>query len=50
MIILLIICWSLTLITVRLGDIHIEDLIDNRFMRKLDESGFSDRLYSASGQ
>jgi len=34
----------------RIGDIHIEDLIDNRFMRKLDDSGFIDRLYSASGQ
>jgi ABC-type nitrate/sulfonate/bicarbonate transport system substrate-binding protein len=29
----------------RIGDINIEDLIDNRFMRKLDESGFIDRLY-----
>jgi hypothetical protein len=34
----------------RIGDIHIEDLVDNRFMRKLDESGFIDRLYSASAQ
>jgi ABC-type nitrate/sulfonate/bicarbonate transport system substrate-binding protein len=34
----------------RIGDVNIEDLIDSRFMRKLDESGFLDRLYSASVQ
>jgi ABC-type nitrate/sulfonate/bicarbonate transport system substrate-binding protein len=34
----------------RIGDVNIEDLIDGRFMRKLDESGFLDRLYSAGVQ
>ncbi|HEX9142652.1 MAG TPA: ABC transporter substrate-binding protein, partial [Candidatus Binatia bacterium] len=34
----------------RIGDINIEDLIDNRFMRKIDESGFIDRLYSTSAR
>lgn len=30
----------------RIGDINVEDLVDNRFMRKLDDSGFIDRLYA----
>ncbi len=30
----------------RIGEVNIEELIDNRFMRKLDESGFIDRLYT----
>jgi NitT/TauT family transport system substrate-binding protein len=34
----------------RIGEVDIEELIDNRFMRKLDESGFIDRLYTAPGQ
>ncbi len=34
----------------RIADIRIEDLVDNRFIRKLDESGFIDRLYAASGE
>jgi ABC-type nitrate/sulfonate/bicarbonate transport system substrate-binding protein len=34
----------------RIGDINIEDLIDSRFMRKIDESGFIDRLYSTSAR
>jgi ABC-type nitrate/sulfonate/bicarbonate transport system substrate-binding protein len=29
----------------RIGDINLEDLVDSRFMRKLDDSGFIDRLY-----
>jgi ABC-type nitrate/sulfonate/bicarbonate transport system substrate-binding protein len=33
----------------RIGEVDIEELIDNRFMRKLDESGFIDRLYTAPG-
>ena len=34
----------------RIADINIEDLVDSRFMRKLDDSGFIDRLYSASAR
>lgn len=34
----------------RIGDINIEDLIDSRFVRKIDESGFIDRLYSTSAR
>jgi ABC-type nitrate/sulfonate/bicarbonate transport system substrate-binding protein len=34
----------------KIGEINIEDLIDNRFMRKLDESGFIDRLYNTSAR
>src|SRR4026207_838808 len=29
----------------RIGDINVEDLIDNRYIRKLDDSGFFDRVY-----
>jgi ABC-type nitrate/sulfonate/bicarbonate transport system substrate-binding protein len=29
--------------------VRVEDLVDQRFLRKLDESGFIDRLYSAPG-
>jgi NitT/TauT family transport system substrate-binding protein len=29
----------------RIADVNIEDLIDNRFIRKLDESGFFDGIY-----
>lgn len=31
----------------KIGTIKIEDLVDPRFVRKLDESGFIDRLYAA---
>ena len=34
----------------RIADINIEDLVDSRFMRKLDDSGFIDRLYSSSAR
>ncbi len=34
----------------RIGDINVEDLVDARFIRKLDESGFFERLYAASGR
>jgi len=34
----------------RIADIRIEDLVDSRFIRKLDESGFIDRLYATSGE
>ena len=33
----------------RMADLKVEDLIDASFMRKLDESGFIDRLYSTYG-
>jgi len=29
----------------RIGDVNVEDLVDNRFIRKLDESGFFERIY-----
>jgi hypothetical protein len=29
----------------RIGDVNVEDLVDNRYIRKLDESGFFDRIY-----
>ena len=29
----------------RIGEVKVEDLIDNRYIRKLDESGFFDRIY-----
>jgi ABC-type nitrate/sulfonate/bicarbonate transport system substrate-binding protein len=29
----------------RVGEVNVDDLVDNRFIRKLDESGFFDRLY-----
>jgi ABC-type nitrate/sulfonate/bicarbonate transport system substrate-binding protein len=34
----------------RIGDVRVEDLVDNRFVRKLDESGFIDRLHAMSGR
>ena len=33
----------------RVAEVNVEELIDNRFVRKLDESGFIDRLYATSG-
>ena len=29
----------------RIGEVNVDDLIDNRYIRKLDESGFFDRIY-----
>jgi hypothetical protein len=29
----------------RIGEVNVDDLVDNRFMGKLDESGFCDRIY-----
>jgi hypothetical protein len=29
----------------RIGEVNVEDFVDNRFIRKLDESGFFDRIY-----
>ncbi|HVO94582.1 MAG TPA: ABC transporter substrate-binding protein [Terriglobales bacterium] len=34
----------------KIGEVNIEDLVDSRFMRKLDESGFIDRLYANSAR
>jgi len=34
----------------RIADVNIDDLIDSRFIRRLDESGFIDRLYSTSAR
>ena len=33
----------------KIGELKIEDVIDNRVMRKLDESGFIERAYAAQG-
>jgi len=33
----------------KIGDVKPEDVIDNRLMRKLDESGFIDKLYTFYG-
>jgi hypothetical protein len=33
----------------KIGEVKVEDVIDNRVMRKLDESGFIDRAYAAQG-
>jgi hypothetical protein len=33
----------------KVGEVKAEDIIDNRIMRKLDESGFIDRAYAAHG-
>jgi NitT/TauT family transport system substrate-binding protein len=32
----------------RIAEVKVEELVDNRFVRRLDESGFIDRLYGAS--
>ncbi len=29
----------------RIGEVNVEDLADNRYIRKLDESGFFERIY-----
>jgi NitT/TauT family transport system substrate-binding protein len=34
----------------RIGDINIDDLVDSRFIRRLDESGFFERIYAASSR
>jgi len=33
----------------RVGELKMEDMIDNRIRRKLDEIGFIDRAYAAPG-
>ena len=29
----------------RIGEVNVENLVDNRYIRKLDESGFIERIY-----
>jgi hypothetical protein len=33
----------------KIGELKVEDVVDNRIMRKLDESGFIERAYVAQG-
>src|SRR5262245_11724857 len=33
----------------KIGDLKVEDIVDNRIMRKLDESGFIDRAFATQG-
>ena len=33
----------------KIGDLRVEDVVDNRIMRKLDESGFIDRAFATQG-
>jgi hypothetical protein len=33
----------------KVGEVKIDQMIDNRIIRKLDESGFIDRAYAAQG-
>ena len=33
----------------KIGDVKIEDLNDDRIIKKLDDSGFIDRAYAAQG-
>jgi ABC-type nitrate/sulfonate/bicarbonate transport system substrate-binding protein len=33
----------------KVGEIKVEDVVDNRIIRKLDESGFIERAYAAQG-
>ena len=35
--------------TPKVGEVKVEDVVDDRIMRKLDESGFIDRAYTAQG-
>ena len=30
----------------RIGEVNVDDPVDSRYIRKLDESGFFDRIYS----
>ena len=30
----------------RIAEVNVADLVDNRYIRKLDESGFFERIYS----
>ena len=33
----------------KIGEVKVEDVVDNRIMRKLDESGFIERTFTAQG-
>ena len=33
----------------KVGDVKAEDVIDSRLMRKLDETGFIDKMYASYG-
>jgi hypothetical protein len=33
----------------KIGELRVEDVVDNRIMRKLEESGFIDRTFAAYG-
>jgi hypothetical protein len=33
----------------KIGEVKIDEVVDNRIMRKLDESGFIDQAYAAQG-
>jgi hypothetical protein len=33
----------------KIGDLKVEEIVDNRIMRKLEESGFIDRAFAAQG-
>jgi hypothetical protein len=33
----------------KIGEVKVEDVVDNRLMRKLDESGFIERTFTAQG-
>jgi hypothetical protein len=39
----------LTLRNAKVGDVKAEGVIDNRIMRKFDDSGFIDKLYAFYG-
>jgi hypothetical protein len=34
----------------RIGEVNIDDLVDSRFIKRLDESGFFERLYASAGR
>ena len=34
----------------RIAEVNVDDLVNNRFIRKLDESGFFERVYSNAGR
>ena len=36
--------------TPRTAEVNVDDLVDNRLIRKLDESGFFDRIYGSAGR
>jgi hypothetical protein len=33
----------------KIADVKVEDVVDNRIMRKLDESGFIDKIFALHG-